>query len=1573
MDAEGADGGDPPLLVDALAQLDGPLSALHTAAASRAADLSFPLAERQQEAPATLADAQAAASQTVTRDAHGRSRAAETRAGVGAPKGGCYLTGAFPDARQLPFLAWTEDFFRHVRRDDLDALFRGPGWPGGDLTDDAAFRVPALGEHYTTTWAVQDAELAAAVQAAQEQHAAARRRSMALASAARSAAARARTAAGGARGDSRRKRDGDDIITSVSPFPQGTDMAELCHVCMDGESTDDNQIVYCDACNVAVHQACYGVDTVPDGAWFCSPCAAAQARGNGGASAGSTCLLCLRPGGALKPTSGGGGGPDKTAPDGWVHVFCANWTPETYVEDTDHMEPITGLTSIPAERWKMTCTVCRQREGGCIQCAYSTCAAAFHPLCALTAGNSMQIRQRGERLEYRGFCAKHSSGATATATATAATPSGAAAPAAKPGKAAVTKRGGGAAAPVAGGVDGTDEDEEPGGDDGPGAVNGEETQPDGEALDEADVQQHAPGSMPPPAGRRSRRRGAVRGAGDVGDEGDEDMTPRKGPSGDTHADGHAVGVLPGRFAVKSRGGGSPDKLDGELAQGGMNQAPVLDNAGDDVEMGDAAGGGADGGDGVEAMQVDDGAPDGGDDKTAMQQPIGGRSVEPDDELMHIQEADLREITAAAMTASGATAADVTGDGDGAIVTAWLSQRPGNGGAKGAASANAAAVAAAAASAAAAGAAPAGGQQRSRNAMSAARQWLRRWSSEFGDGAPPAGSGVEGAVMRAAVAAARAATAVDLPPLPELGEKSHPHTRLLLHQPVDWSPATLPGALPADMLVAPASAAPLAGGGANDRGGRDRDRDRSRSRGTTRSGKGSGARPPPGTSGGGAARCAVCLVQKKGRCGTETAPSRCLRRCHKPGSQPVQLFAPDGTPLGSAYDDGTVGEDAAGAGGDEAAPMAVTMAAPHAVDKHADGDDDDAALAHTRRATSAAAPAALDAAQEGGVNAVGEDDGPFANPDEFLEAMDARREMLQAAPAIGDEVTAELLLTQGFLLRAMYANRARLSALAAGPLPEALAAEAAERARRAAAATDVAAWREVRATKARAAKSRWGLLDGTDGMQPGGDEFADAAAEWAAHELVDDLVEAAQKEEDALCVVCGHGDSEAPNEIVFCERCEIAVHQQCYGVAQLPEDEWLCWPCREVEALEVETGKSPSRPPRWERRPGDGDALDARVPCSLCPVMRGAFKRSANPGDNRWTHVACALWHPECGVQPGDECRSITGLDAIPPHRAAMRCGACGRRRGACVTCGHPQCNSSFHPLCARRAGLHLSAPPAALLSAVAAGTIAPNRNNMARRVYCTKHSPAARDRDRDRAAAFAAHAAQAAAAAAAAGGEELKLSVKVQGKKVSVSMTELARLRAMRHTLEKLRTLCERVHKREKVKRLLSATTCELAALQVSHPAEAVQQQAAAAAAAAAAAKMKASRLLPDWADGPVRVKRRRGERSSTGALGDDGAGAHGDDRKRRDGPKMGSRTPIGAGGAGAGGDDEDGGPGSAAAAAVKVEREVLMSDGEARVTNSKLPPGYLFVPLDVVINKGAPAAGGQPNGPPGGGSVSAQ
>lgn len=39
------------------------------------------------------------------------------------------------------------------------------------------------------------------------------------------------------------------------------------------------------------------------------------------------------------------------------------------------------------------------------------------------------------------------------------------------------------------------------------------------------------------------------------------------------------------------------------------------------------------------------------------------------------------------------------------------------------------------------------------------------------------------------------------------------------------------------------------------------------------------------------------------------------------------------------------------------------------------------------------------------------------------------------------------------------------------------------------------------------------------------------------------------------------ETEDGNEMVFCDRCNICVHQACYGITEIPDDEWLCSPCR----------------------------------------------------------------------------------------------------------------------------------------------------------------------------------------------------------------------------------------------------------------------------------------------------------------------------------------------------------------------------------------------------------------------------
>ena len=68
-----------------------------------------------------------------------------------------------------------------------------------------------------------------------------------------------------------------------------------------------------------------------------------------------------------------------------------------------------------------------------------------------------------------------------------------------------------------------------------------------------------------------------------------------------------------------------------------------------------------------------------------------------------------------------------------------------------------------------------------------------------------------------------------------------------------------------------------------------------------------------------------------------------------------------------------------------------------------------------------------------------------------------------------------------------------------------------------------------------------------------------------------------EEEEAVCAVCGDGSSEGLNQIVFCERCDLAVHQQCYGVPEIPEGAscvwvWICAHEREVAHLPMHKQK-----------------------------------------------------------------------------------------------------------------------------------------------------------------------------------------------------------------------------------------------------------------------------------------------------------------------------------------------------------------------------------------------------------------
>ncbi|KAK3037321.1 hypothetical protein RJ639_032083 [Escallonia herrerae] len=128
-----------------------------------------------------------------------------------------------------------------------------------------------------------------------------------------------------------------------------------------------------------------------------------------------------------------------------------------------------------------------------------------------------------------------------------------------------------------------------------------------------------------------------------------------------------------------------------------------------------------------------------------------------------------------------------------------------------------------------------------------------------------------------------------------------------------------------------------------------------------------------------------------------------------------------------------------------------------------------------------------------------------------------------------------------------------------------------------------------------------------------------------------------------CAVCRWVEDWDYNKIIICNRCQIAVHQECYGVSNVVD--LTSWVCR---------------------------AWGAMKPTDV---------------DNLWVHVTCAWCRPEVSISNFEKMEPATGLFRIPSFTFVKACVICKQIHGSCVQCC--KCATSFHAMCALRAGYRI--------------------------------------------------------------------------------------------------------------------------------------------------------------------------------------------------------------------------------------------------------------------------------------------
>ncbi|XP_028235815.1 uncharacterized protein LOC114415367 isoform X4 [Glycine soja] len=395
-----------------------------------------------------------------------------------------------------------------------------------------------------------------------------------------------------------------------------------------------------------------------------------------------------------------------------------------------------------------------------------------------------------------------------------------------------------------------------------------------------------------------------------------------------------------------------------------------------------------------------------------------------------------------------------------------------------------------------------------------------------------------------------------------------------------------------------------------------------------------------------------------------------------------------------------------------------------------------------------------------------------------------------------------------------------------------------------------------------------------------------------------------KEHCKSCDICRRSEF-ILNPILVCSGCKVSVHLDCYRSVKETTGPWYCELCEDLSSRS--SGASAIN--FWEKPVAE---------CALCGGTTGAFRKSSN---GQWVHAFCAEWVFESTFKRG-QINAVEGMETLP--KGVDICCICHHKHGVCMKCCYGHCQTTFHPSCARSAGLYMN--------------VRTTGGKAQHKAYCEKHS--------------------------------LEQKAKAETQKHGIE--ELKSIRQIRVELERLRLLCERIVKREKIKRELVLCSHDILAFKRDHVARSVL--------------VRSPFILPDGSsesattslkgntegyrscseplqrsddvtvDSSVSAKRRVRvaiSMDTDSKLDDDCSTSQSrfnhriPDRLQFSGKKVPHRTA-----ASRNISDEGGWISKSRNHSDRFGKELVMTSDEASMKNSMLPKGYAYVPADCLSNE---------------------